>query len=386
MKSIDFKITSFGYVIASIKEDNDFNYVNYKNLLEEIFLLASKIEDISIMNDCITFKTGNTNVNISNYSNNKDAALDMIINKAIEEKKKLRKEYLKKQKIKRRKTFICTIILVAGISCASLVAFSNKNEENINENIIQSEEVIKNDNIEYKKLNNNNKNSNITEEPINIEQENIYDSNEIEIEFEDRTDTEKYKITKAYYENIIRTISNEYGIAPEIMLAIATQESGMHTYNSNAPAIGLMQLEKIIWDNNSVTAYNYKKGHYETINITVERLKDLEFNIRIACMYFQNCLNNSNYNLDVAIQMYNYGYGNIENTFKIYNNSNIDLQNALKNYDKEWLNYRKYINEGDSEYLEHVLSYIENKEDIECLKNNEIVKYSIKQKNTKTMI
>ena len=94
-------------------------------------------------------------------------------------------------------------------------------------------------------------------------------------------------------------------------------------------------------------------------------------------MIFQNCLKNSNYNLEVAIQMYNYGYGNILKTFKMYYGStDIDLDDVLNNYDDGWLDYREKINVGDKLYLEHVLSYIEDASNLECISGSERVTFS----------
>ena len=155
------------------------------------------------------------------------------------------------------------------------------------------------------------------------------------------------------------------------MLAIATQETGEHRINTNTPALGLMQIEKSVWIGETISAYNFYIGKYETEKITEEKLKNIDFNIKIACMHFQNCLMNSNYDLNIAIQMYNFGYGNIEDTFKYYhNNGSMELNESLKNYTNEWLNYRDYIKSGDSDYLEHIISYIEDLEGIECQKEN----------------
>ena len=64
----------------------------------------------------------------------------------------------------------------------------------------------------------------------------------IEVDYEKRTETDKFKKGKRYYNDIISYYSNIYGIDPQIMLAIAVQESGEHRINQNTPAIGLMQI------------------------------------------------------------------------------------------------------------------------------------------------
>ena len=164
------------------------------------------------------------------------------------------------------------------------------------------------------------------------------EKNILELNYESRTETEKFQITKSYYKDNITKISNEYGIDPQIMLAIATQECGIHDPNLRGPAIGLMQIERSVWVGEKVSAYNYEKGVEETLNITEEKLKDLDFNIRVACMIFRDCYKNSNYNLPVAIQMYNFGYGNMKKTFNMAYDKG--FKEMCNNCDGNWLEYR----------------------------------------------
>ena len=197
------------------------------------------------------------------------------------------------------------------------------------------------------------------------------------LDYVDRTGIEDFKTTKSNYSSIIYSIAEEYGIDPQIMLAIATQESIIHREYTGGSAVGLMQIELSAWNEENIIAHNFRTGENETIHITLDKLNDLESNIRIACMIFQNYLIESNYNLEVAIQMYNYGPGNISKTIRACYGNDVDLKELLKNYDNEWLKYRVFINQGDSEYLEHVMSYVEDANDIKCVDlNNNIHSYS----------
>lgn len=382
MKTIELNISEDAYIVCTIQEKESYRYVSYRDILEEIDILSRQIKDISIMNNNIIFETKSRKVIIKNYLNNRDINLDYIIERLINEKKRRRREYLKKQKIKRQRILAGGLILSVGIIGNNL--FLNFFPTNINaytdnaevpEIIVSAkiEKNISNENIVFTEIDTNN---------LEYKEE----INEIDVAFESRTDTEKFKTTKAYYKDVITNISNEYGIDPQIMLAIATQESGIHTTNTNSSAIGLMQIERAVWNNQTISAYNYKKQTEETYKITEEKLKDLEFNIRVSCMYFQKCLKDSNYNLSVAIQMYNYGYGNIEKTFKMYYNDDIVLIEALNNYDPEWLECRNNMTIGDNLYLEHILSYIEDLDNIKCLKNNVTINYKINQKSINKII
>lgn len=373
MKTIEIYIKDNGEIICYLKKGELTKRVLYRIILNELKELSLGNNAIKITDSIMKFKNNNTEVKIINYKNNRDISLDTIIEKIYKDKIRQRREYLKKQKVKRVKTITYTVVLSLSVLTSALI---NLNQAKGTENINQQEPAI----VETYNANN----YEISKEEYNdvndvVENEINYNENKqiIDLEFEDRTDSEKYRITKAYYENFIAQIANEYGVDPGVMLAIATQESGVHNVEQRGPAIGLMQIERAVWNNQSITAYNYAKNSYETLNINEQKLKDLEFNVRVACMHFQKCLKDSNYNLSAAIQMYNYGYGNVEKTFKLYYGDNIEMKSLLDNTNNEWLAYRDYISVGDNRYLEHILSYVENIDDIKCKNNNEVIHYEI---------
>lgn len=363
MDYIEINIRENGSLICNLNN----NYISYKEVLYYFKNLDIKNSKLKIENNNITLNNKSNRLIIKNYKNNRDITLDKIIEQLKIEFRKRKREFLKNKKIKRIKK-ITGIILITAIVTPGIISNDTIKDPDINISTHSG-------NIEIVEVTDNNQHIKIQCDD-NLKKESNY--REQNIKFESRLDSDKLRITKAYYENIITKISNEYGIDPQIMIAIATQEMGIHEIDENAPAIGLMQIEKNIWNNETITAFNYEKLDFETIKVTEEKLKDLEFNIRTGCMIFQQCLKNSNYNLCVAIQMYNYGYGNTKKVLKQCYGENFDLSNIM---DNEWLEYRMNINEGDSLYLEHILSYIENLNEIECKKDNEIIKYFVN--NTK---
>lgn len=386
MKRIELKIAPDGYIICTYIKGDKTRYIDYKNILNELYTLSKSPQKLSIINNKIGFSIDDNIVIIENYTNNRDKKLQIIIEKLKLEKIKRRKKELRKKKIKRTQMITASLLLSAVTITTSLIG--NNIGSATNKEELEDDNFIAYEEIETKKTQRiNGKKEIIFEEENNFfktesnEKVNIQHNEDIAVEFEDRTNTEKYRITKAYYEGIISKISKKYGIDPKIMLAIATQESGMHKINENTPAIGLMQIEKSVWIGETLTAYNYETGTYESINITKKALEDLEINIKVACMYFQKCLKDSKYNLALAIQMYNYGYGNIDNTLKKAYNGNIDLKNIEKLKDNEWLQYREDIKAGDNLYLEHILSYIEDLDNIEIKTQNETKTYSVSNTN-----
>lgn len=408
MKTINL-LTKEDKPICCIQKNKETNYIVFKNVLDDIYKLSFNYNQIGVNEKNISISNNEVTLNIKDYKNNKNKELEKVITKLRKDFKELKKKKLRKQRIKRVSAFSCAVLISSGVIAHILAENKNsKAYENVQPeftlsmmeeeqektklieeqkeklNFIKEEIKHQSSNIiETKEHTTNIKEEEKSENKTNnllISNENITNTNEFQISFESRVDTPKYLTTKAYYNEIITNISNEYGIDPRIMLAIATQESGIHNPDLRGPAIGLMQIERAVWVGHSITAYNYKKGSNETLNITENNLKDLEFNIRTACMIFRDCLKNSNYNLPIAIQMYNFGYGNIKTTLKTAYGNNINFKEVCSDCDNNWLEYRQTIKAGDDKYLEHILSYIENLEDLKIAKGEETITCTVKNR------
>lgn len=343
-------------------EYGNVHYEVYQNYLNYMYKILRNYKDIKICNNEIYYNDDKYKVKISafSYTDNKD------INELID---KIETLYIKEKKNKLRKKRIKRISAFSGAVIISIGALVNS---------LGDKNIINDNNISY--LNNVDDNENDIDNVIDLSLDNI---NTYDLEYEDRTDSNKYINTKNKYGNIINELSLEYGIDPRIMLAIATQESGEHIINDNLPAIGLMQIEKSVWNNQNLSAYNYKTDSVENVHITIDKLKDINFNIKVACMIFQKCLKDTNYNIPVAIQMYNYGYGNIIKTMKLYYGDNIDYNEIINDKNNSWLDARNQIKVGDKNYLEHVLSYIEDDNNLSFKNNNVLVSCSFNREYSK---
>lgn len=220
----------------------------------------------------------------------------------------------------------------------------------------------------------------------NPEVELLYNKEEINImiDYNDRSDTEKARLTSAYYKETIKKYAEIYGVDPNIMLAIATQERGIHSETKDSGgATGLMQIQNSVWRGQSLTAYNYQTKESETIIVNESKLSDVFYNIKVGCMIFQNTLNYMNGNLLAAIQCYNMGYGNMMKILNSYsNNINKPVDQILLDItDKGWLDHRNIIKVGDQQYLEHVLSWIGNDLDIDITNDGKVVNLNINDEN-----
>ena len=197
-----------------------------------------------------------------------------------------------------------------------------------------------------------------------------FNSDIIKIEYEDLSGTDKAKFTKEQYGSIIERYASRYGLDYNLMLGIATQERGVHsTVVDKGGAIGLMQIQKSVWSNANISAYNFETGQYDKFTITEDMLKNLDTNIQLGCMIFQNCLNSVQYNIPMAVQAYNYGVGNLKKVVDTYAGmTGQTRQDVIADQNNVgWLEYRDIIGAGDSNYLNNVLSWMGEKNHISVM-------------------
>jgi len=362
-------------VVCCVQNNNKIEFILYKNFLKEIRDLSINYTGIFVDEKNISFSNSKLVVNIANYKSNTNEFFTPLIHKLRKEHRELKKNQIRKQKVKRFSAISGTLI-ISGIMITNIIndylAINDKNKDYIDTDIIvTTTSETKDPTLPF------------TEEKTN---ENIssYETDNIkeyEINFESDIDSIKLQNVKTLYGEKIAKYAKEFGIDEQIMMAIATQEYGIDSWNLDGPGVGLMQIELKEWDGKDLRVFNYEREEYENVHITAEKLLDVDFNIRTACMIFRNCLTSTNYNLLAAIQKYNFGHGNVENVFKETYGNDIDFYETCENCDNSWLEYREIIKEGDSEYLEKILSYIEDLDDIEVKKEKEIVKFSIKNKS-----
>lgn len=251
---------------------------------------------------------------------------------------------------------------------------TKKNELNNDNSNSTENDNITNDNLgnnldnEY--TSNNNENIDTTKDNNSQEDtdENILNERVdavLKLDAEDATDMEKYYITKAYYYDAISTNAKKYGLDPNLVLAIATHERGVHSdMVDSGGGIGLFQIQVRggwNWSGQTISAYNFETGEYDNVTITEDSVSDVFENIKVGCMMIQNSLAKYNYNIALAITAYNYGDNYLE---KVINTCSMETgfsTSELKEMNNlEWLSYRDIISGGDTHYLENVCKYIPN--------------------------
>lgn len=174
---------------------------------------------------------------------------------------------------------------------------------------------------------------------------------------------------------LIYKYAEQYGVDPNIMASIAMQETTLNHYACipggewySGYGVGLMQLESPSGE--AVSAYNYNTNEWDTEYVTMEAACDLETNIKIGCMVFQNKLKENYGNVFLAIQSHNYGQGMMDMIMdNLYGNKKISVMQDYS--DTSWLfeienihnNPSMYLSDwveskyGDGKYLEHVLRF-----------------------------
>ena len=201
--------------------------------------------------------------------------------------------------------------------------------------------------------------------------------------YENRVGNESYQ-NAMRYEDLFERYANMYGVDKNLLIAIASQESaGDHvSHLEGGPAVGIMQIEKAPNLNTTIEVYNFELGHKEKIEITLDKLQDLEQNIKIGAALLRYNIVYSNYNIPIGLQTYNMGFGNmgkvIDACAEGKNIDNDELRNSQTN--NAWLEYRNVVSSGDPQYLEHVFSYIPEGTSI-TIKDTEGNTYTVQLQN-----
>lgn len=268
-----------------------------------------------------------------------------------------------------------------------------------NSNINDIEEILKNNNInDIRKEENESKKARI--ESCNIE--NSQDTKKSKTNFQTlekekkltkkidtpqvckiststKASSEDAKRTRKLYSDIFEKYANIYGGDKDLYLAIATQERGVHSSEKDSNgALGLMQIQVGVWEGETITAFNLKKEKYDSVKITEQSIKDLETNIKVGIMIYQNYLQQLDYNILAALQAYNCGVSKMKKIIEYYAETQNKTYNKVikSQYDTNWMKYRKLLMTcGDTKYVENVLRYYnKNSDSISLITNKGKVK------------
>lgn len=298
---------------------------------------------------------------------------------------------IKKNKVQRKNKYVKKKIITTTLGLIVLSSVAAINIDNVGaKNKETKNPPLKIEKITDKEIDNNV--NDLVELKENSQLEEKTESNEIlvSISYDDRSNTEKASITKNYYGDLIEKYSKQYGLDSKIVTAIATQERGVHsTVKDSGGATGLMQIQNGAWVGNKLTAFNYNTNQAETIIVNEDMLSDINYNIKVGCMIFQNNMREMKNNMLAAIQCYNLGSTNMRKILNAYSKDTGRSIDTILNdvNDNGWLEYRDILGIGDPEYIENVLSWVGDKVTINNVQSNgNVVNLSICNENqTKNM-
>ena len=194
----------------------------------------------------------------------------------------------------------------------------------------------------------------ILEESNDVNYYDMGNDNIVNFSAEDKSD-DFYEAIKNTYGDSINKYASMYGIDPNLIVAIISQENPTYKKNnSSSGAYGLMQVENI-WNNKELTCYNKEQQCYETIIVDTSKVNsDADYSIKVGCMIFASTAEaiNKRTNLTDAeafqatLIAYNKG---ITVTTKVLNNT--------YSFD-EFINTITSTKGGDNNYTENVLSHL----------------------------
>ena len=206
-----------------------------------------------------------------------------------------------------------------------------------------------------------------------IKQNNIAlpKSTKFKIGTKNKKKIEKFKKTKMY--KIYEKYGKRYGVDPDLLIARDMQESSLSSNTTYNPygATGPSQIEYTLVGT-KLTAYNFETNKYDTEKITIDKMTNLDSNIRLGTMRFARCLKKTHGNVYAALQWYNYGLIFKKAINKYAKDKGITFDDVLKNInDLGWQKYIDDIHYNPSKYIKnwHQRTYGDNKYYKRIIKN-----------------
>lgn len=188
------------------------------------------------------------------------------------------------------------------------------------------------------------------------------------LRYDDLTNTNTYIGAYEDYYSIVEKYANKWGISPNIIMAMLTQESA-------GKKVNLMQIQFDSWHDQVLTEYDFVNGRYQSIvltdtpekyagqNITVITREDLNnkvTNISVACVILRYCLEQMDFNVLAAIQAYNLGCPNMDKVMnETSRNVGVSVDDLLSDQtNTEFTNYTHIVDCGDPNYVANVFRYL----------------------------
>ena len=389
MKKYYFFFNNSNKFSCEFTEDNkQVEFTEQKAVNELLNIDKMKFNKLRASNRLINLNGEDISVIISNLNDFYSYGYSKYIPSIME---RVNKAIAKKQKAKHRDEKIRNMKITGSrIACGALIlAILGTTENALNKRLSDNNSndfTIEN---EYNYMSNNTKqiqtdiNENEYNQMINELDEAVEHSNEVlpsnntiekspistaYLRYDDLTSTETYMGAYDNYYSIVEKYSTKWGISPNVIMAMLTQESAGKQTN-------LMQIQFNSWTDQVLTEYDFENERYQSIvltdkpnryagqNITVITRDDLQnkiTNISVACVILRYCLNQMDYNILASIQAYNLGCPNMQIVLnETSRNTGQSVDNLLSDQTNvEFQNYTHVVECGDPKYVSNVCRYL----------------------------
>lgn len=264
------------------------------------------------------------------------------------------------------------------------VSFSLNKDKSVENNNVSIEQEYN----DYENSNNIQLSETLIETMDTISEEMI----EKDYSFDNKLDSSTYKYVEENYSDLVDRVGKERGISKELLLGMVTQESSGKDPN-------LMQITYSVWKDHVFNAYNFDTNSYEKMVISdnpsgykssvkvisSSDMSDPYNNITIGSLILRDALETYDYNIPIAIQAYNFGYGNMSKVFDAYTgDTGISKKSIINDTDNiDFTNYTNVVvGQGDSEYLNHVMRYVDSDEiTVKRIDNDNIIDINFRVNN-----
>ncbi len=203
--------------------------------------------------------------------------------------------------------------------------------------------------------------------------------NPVYIDFSFTNDLEKKNHAYDNFHDIVYEEATRYGISPNLIMAMLTQETGGYLDN-------LMQIQFYSWEDMHLRIYNFETNSYdhfvltdnpanyagtEYTTISRRQLLDPRTNIKIACAIFRITAENMDYHILASLQCYNFGVNNMGEVLNLTaSETHKTVEEILADQsDASFIDYTSVIDSGDKNYIKNVLSYIDSNGEALTLKH-----------------
>lgn len=330
------------------------------NQIEKVIYYGENNRDKELSKTEVYHFIMQNHINIHYLDNSRIITNDPRIIQRYKPAKITQAKYAKKVSRKNKyiyKSFIASAVVIATLISSSILITNIKGSETEPEN---------EEKIAYEQIINEERTPNIVaaQEITNLEVEN---NNYINIDYEYRTGNEIHQYAIENYAHIAEKIAPIYGLDKNLILAIITQENARN--RTDCYAQGVMCIEPV-WFDEQISAYNHNTKTIETITIKKDLLINPEYAIKIGCMILAN-----------EYKMICTKFPELDEQTKIlasivaYNKGSGTINKLLSSYSNDFANHIDETKGGDNLYYQHVLSYLEDGEDISFTTPDEKTSY-----------